>query len=64
VRREQYFHRNTLLDSSGFDYHGDPKSILTGRVIAVTLVAILWLVDSTAHTFYYPLLLVLSPLIP
>ncbi|MDR1708461.1 MAG: DUF898 domain-containing protein, partial [Candidatus Accumulibacter sp.] len=24
VRREQYFHRNTLLDGSGFDYHGDP----------------------------------------
>ncbi|MDR2260036.1 MAG: DUF898 domain-containing protein [Azoarcus sp.] len=64
VRREQYFHRNTLLDGSGFDYHGNPKSILKGRVIAVAFVAGLWLVDNTAHAFYYPVLLALSPFIP
>lgn len=37
VRRNQYFYRHTLLADSGFDYHGDPKSILKGRVIAVLL---------------------------
>ncbi|MDR0717820.1 MAG: DUF898 domain-containing protein [Azoarcus sp.] len=64
VRREQYFHRNTLLDGSGFDYHGNPKSILKGRIIAVAFVAGLWLVDHTAHAFYYPVVLALSPFIP
>ena len=34
VRREQYFHRNLLLDGSGFDYHGNPIAILKGRIIA------------------------------
>lgn len=35
VRREQYFHRNTLLDEHPFDYTGDPQKILKGRVIAL-----------------------------
>ena len=34
VRREQYFHRNLLLDGAGFDYHGNPVAILKGRIIA------------------------------
>lgn len=37
VRREQYFHRNLLLDGSGFDYHAQPKAILKGRAIALLL---------------------------
>ena len=39
VRRLQYFYRNTLLDGSGFDYHGNPVSILKGRLIAFALIA-------------------------
>ncbi|HEY6096071.1 MAG TPA: YjgN family protein [Gallionellaceae bacterium] len=35
VRRLQYFHRNTILNDSSFDYHADPKAILKGRIIAV-----------------------------
>lgn len=35
VRRLQYFHRNTVLNDSSFDYHGEPKAILKGRIIAV-----------------------------
>lgn len=35
VRREQYFHRNLVLDGAGFDYHGNPVAILKGRIIAV-----------------------------
>ncbi|MDR1228128.1 MAG: DUF898 domain-containing protein [Azoarcus sp.] len=64
VRREQYFHRNTLLDGGGFDYHGDPKAILKGRIIAVALLFILSLVEKIAHDFYYPVVLVASPLVP
>ncbi|MFA9438894.1 YjgN family protein [Uliginosibacterium sp. sgz301328] len=35
VRREQYFHRHTVLGGSSFDYHGQPKSILKGRLLVV-----------------------------
>ncbi|MEW6677668.1 MAG: YjgN family protein [Pseudomonadota bacterium] len=37
VRRLQYFYRNTSLAGASFDYHGDPMSILKGRLIAVGL---------------------------
>lgn len=37
VRRLQYFHRHTTLGGAGFDYHGDPRAILKGRVIGVIL---------------------------
>lgn len=40
VRREQYFHRNTLLDDQPFDYTGDPQKILKGRVVALIILAI------------------------
>ncbi len=37
VRRLQYFYRNTWLNETNFDYHGDPTAILKGRVLAVIL---------------------------
>lgn len=37
VRRLQYFYRNTSLAGGSFDFHGDPKAILKGRLIAVGL---------------------------
>jgi len=37
VRRLQYFYRNTRLADASFDYHGTPKAILKGRIIAVGL---------------------------
>ncbi len=37
VRRSQYFYRNTWLNQSSFDYHGNPVAILKGRIIAVAL---------------------------
>ncbi|MCS0607120.1 YjgN family protein [Massilia solisilvae] len=37
VRRLQYFYRNTQLAGACFDFTGDPKSILKGRLIAVAL---------------------------
>jgi uncharacterized membrane protein YjgN (DUF898 family) len=37
VRRLQYFHRHTTLAGAGFDYHGDPRAILKGRVIGLLL---------------------------
>ncbi|MFA5984127.1 MAG: YjgN family protein [Methylococcaceae bacterium] len=37
VRRNQYFYRHTQLAGASFDYHGDPKAILKGRIIAFVL---------------------------
>lgn len=39
VRRLQYFDRNTTLAGAAFDFHGEPKAILRGRVLAVVLLA-------------------------
>src|SRR5690606_22071322 len=35
VRRQRYFHRNTRLAGSAFDYHARPLAILVGRVVAI-----------------------------
>lgn len=40
VRREQYFHRNTLLDDQPFDYTGDPVRILIGRIVALVVIGV------------------------
>lgn len=37
VRREQYFHRNTLLAGATFDYDAAPIAILRGRIVALLL---------------------------
>ncbi len=37
VRTQQYFHTNTLINGTGFQYHGQPLNILKGRIIAVVL---------------------------
>ena len=39
VRRAKYFRNNTRLDGHVFDYHGDPKAILRGRLLALVLLA-------------------------
>jgi uncharacterized membrane protein YjgN (DUF898 family) len=39
VRRLQYFYRNTQVGGSTFDYHGDPRAILKGRIFALVLVS-------------------------
>lgn len=40
VRRLQYFYRNTRLDGAIFDYHGNPKAILKGRILALVLLGL------------------------
>ncbi|WP_020652852.1 YjgN family protein [Massilia niastensis] len=37
VRRLQYFDRNTQLAGACFDFRGDPKAILRGRILALAL---------------------------
>ena len=38
VRKTRYFWQNTRLDGHAFDYHGDPRAILLGRIVALALV--------------------------
>jgi uncharacterized membrane protein YjgN (DUF898 family) len=70
VRREQYFHRNLLLDGSGFDYHGNPVAILKGRIIAALffiavsasqhISVVLYLVALVAGAIIFPWLIMRS----
>ena len=39
VRRKRYFYGNTWVANSNFEFHGNPLSILKGRVIAVIALA-------------------------
>jgi len=39
TRRLQYFYRNTHLAGAGFDFRGNPKAILRGRILAVIVLA-------------------------
>lgn len=64
VRREQYFHRNTLLDGSGFDYHGDPKAILKGRAIGFGLFMLLSITQEINHVVYLICVMLALPVIP
>jgi uncharacterized membrane protein YjgN (DUF898 family) len=40
VRRLQYFYRNTRLADASFDFHGTPKAILKGRIIAFVMLMV------------------------
>lgn len=40
VRSQQYLYASTELADASFEYHGDPRAILKGRLIAVLLVGL------------------------
>lgn len=40
VRREKYFHRNFVVDGATFDYHGNPRAILAGRIALMALIGV------------------------
>lgn len=52
VRRLNYFYRQTSLAGSSFEYHGQPISILKGRVLAVILI-LLWNVAPQIHPLFF-----------
>ncbi|MFC0253012.1 YjgN family protein [Massilia consociata] len=39
VRRLQYFDRNTVLAGATFDFHGNPRAVLAGRLLSLVLLA-------------------------
>lgn len=42
TRRLQYFYRNTRLAGAGFDFRGDPRAILRGRILAAAMLGALY----------------------
>ena len=66
VRKTRYFYQNTRLDGHAFDYHGNPKAILRGRIIAVILFAAYsWAFDISRAAGYVTIgiLCVVGPLL-
>ena len=43
VRKKRYFYSNTSFADGRFDYHANPKTILIGRIIAVSMLGIYFL---------------------
>jgi uncharacterized membrane protein YjgN (DUF898 family) len=63
VRRLKYFHRNTFVANANFDYHGTPKAILIGRVVAVGLL-LLYKFSSNMPVLWVIMIVVLAALLP
>ncbi len=64
VRKLQYFYRNTDLDGSVFDYHGDPLAILKGRALAVLMLVLYKLALTFLGSFALIAALALIAVIP
>ena len=64
VRRLQYFYRNTRVAGAIFDYHGNPKSILKGRLLALSLLAAYKISYDISATATIVIALILAGIMP
>jgi len=64
VRRRRYFYGHAWLDGSNFEYHGDPRVILRGRLIAVALFLAYTLAGRYSPRLAAGLALLALPLVP
>lgn len=64
VRKNQYFYRHTSIAGSSFDYHGNPKAILKGRIIAVIILAALYFSPKINPALYALVLLIVIAAVP
>jgi uncharacterized membrane protein YjgN (DUF898 family) len=64
VRRTQYFYQHTLLDGSGFEYHGNPKAILKGRAIAFAVLLAYNLAFKYSPLLGFGFMLILLAVVP
>lgn len=64
VRRLQYFDRNTLLDGVPFDFHGNPITILRGRIVAVIVLFVYHYLFGLSVVFAICIAVILFALIP
>ena len=70
VRTRRYLYANTYLGNESFDFTADPVSMLPGRLIAVALIATLWVADLFSplvygfSLYYFAGLLAFAPILP
>jgi len=64
VRREKYFHRNLQVDGAVFDYHGNPRAILVGRIVLVILFAIVNFAEGIAPAAHLAVFAVAAFVVP
>lgn len=64
VRRLQYFDRNTLLEGVPFDFHGNPITILRGRIVAVIVLFVYHYLFGLSIHFAIVIALILFVLAP
>ncbi|MGI9232940.1 MAG: YjgN family protein [Woeseiaceae bacterium] len=64
VRKLRYFYGNTSVDDGHFDYHAKPTAILIGRVIAVGMVFVYYLLSQYAPVAGLVLIAVIMLLVP
>lgn len=56
VRAKQYFHRNTVVDGSSFDYVGDARAILRGRIAAAAVLGTAFLASHCSIGLYFAMI--------
>jgi uncharacterized membrane protein YjgN (DUF898 family) len=64
VRKKRYFHGNTWIAGANFEYHGNPISILKGRLLAFAAFAVYTLVSHFSERTADLLLLAMLPALP
>lgn len=64
VRREKYFHRNLVVDGAAFDYHGNPRSILVGRILLFILLMVMNFAEGISPVAHLALLAVAAFAVP
>lgn len=64
VRRMQYFYRNTALAGASFDYHGDPRAILKGRLIIFALLVVYNLAGAFAPVLAVVIFIAIALVLP
>jgi len=64
VRRNQYFYSSTRLAGSSFEYHGNAKAILKGRIVAFILFGSYSFASQTSHKAGLIMIAVMAALLP
>lgn len=64
VRKLRYFYGNTSIEDGHFDYHAKPRTILIGRVIAVSLLFVYYLMSQYVPTAGIAIIVIVILLIP
>lgn len=64
VRKLRYFYGNTSVEDGHFDYHAKPTAILIGRIIAVSMVFVYYLLSQYEPVAGFVLIAIIMLLVP